>query len=225
MRRRSSRESGDPGFFGPRTKTLTTGRPHVLFLFMPEPVEKADLILDEITRLSLEMARDLQQRALKAERDEDAASLAQALNHTCRSIRQSLALQARLQRDRKRSVSEARQTRRTERKAQVRAAVQRLVWTEKPDWNLVFTTRPRLDLILDAEAEDETFLEGPVQDHIARIAQALGLPPLIPSDAGTQAEVGPGNGFPERPVKSEARLGSQPSLGRAGERAAALNTS
>ena len=197
----------------------------VLVLFMREVIEKADLILDEITRLSLEMARDLQQRALKAERDEDAASLAQALNHTCRSIRQSLALQARLQRDRKRSVCEARQTRRTERKAQVRAAVQRLVWTEKPDWNLFFSTRPRLDLILDAEAEDDAFLEGPVQDHIARIAKALGLSPLIPANAGIQAEVGSGEGFPERPVRAEAGRGSQPSLGRADARAAALNTS
>ena len=195
---------------------------------MPEVIEKADLILDEITRLSLEMARDLQQRALKAERDEDAARLAQALNHTCRSIRQSLALQARLQRDRKRSVSEARETRRTERKAQVRAAVQRLAWTEKPDWALFLTTRPRLNLILDAEAEDDAFLEGPAADHIARIAKALGLPipPLVPANAGTlAAELRTGKGLSERSAKTEARLGSQPSLGRAGERAAALNTS
>ena len=161
---------------------------HVLVLFMGEPIERADLILGEVVSLSLELARDLQARALKAEADEDAARLAQAFNHTCRSIRQSLALQARLQRDRTRGLAEARQASREARKAQVRSAVQRLVWTEKPDWNL-FAARERLDLILDAEAEDEAFLALPLAEQVARIAKALRLPlpPVVANTAPGRA--------------------------------------
>jgi len=167
-------------------KTLTSGALYVPFLFMSGPdgtIERSDLILDELATLGLTLARDLHNRAVEAKDNDQAARLAMAFHHISRSVRQSLALQARLQRDRRRQAGEAEDQaeRRAAapvqaRKAQVRAAVQRLVWTERPDWNL-FSTRQKLDLILDAEAEDDGFLEIPLEAHIARIASALKLPP------------------------------------------------
>ena len=156
-------------------------------------IERSDLILDELATLGLTLARDLHARAVEAEDNDQAARLAMAFHHISRSVRQSLALQARLQRDRRRQASEDQAEQRRPapvqaRKLQVRAAVQRRVWTERPDWNL-FSTRQKLDLILDAEAEDETFLDIPLETHIARIAKALGLkpPPLAEAAPGEVA--------------------------------------
>jgi len=158
-------------------------------------LERSDLILDELARLGLTLARDLHARAAETKDPDQAARLAMAFHHISRSVRQSLALQAKLQRDRRHQASEAgdqaerrRAAPAQARKAQVRAAVQRRVWTERPDWNL-FATRQRLDLILDAEAEDDGFLEIPLETHIARIAKALGLkPPPLAEAAANVAE-------------------------------------
>jgi len=159
-------------------------------------LERSDLILDELATLGLTLARDLHNRAVEAKDNDQAARLAMAFHHISRSVRQSLALQARLQRDRAREArgaeDQAEQRRAAPvqaRKLQVRAAVQRLVWTERPDWNL-FSTRQKLDLILDAEAEDDGFLQIPLEAHIARIASALKLPPR------TEAAAEPGENLP-----------------------------
>src|ERR1700712_406060 len=105
-------------------------------------IERSDLILDELATLGLTLARDLHKRAIEAEDADQAARLAMAFHHISRSVRQSLALQARLARERRqaggreRDDTERRETpRRDQRKAQVQAAVQRLVWTEheRPD--------------------------------------------------------------------------------------------
>ena len=145
------------------------------------------MILDELAKLGLSLARELHRRATEAEDDEASARLAMAFHHVSRSIRQSLALQARMERDRARDAAQVREdaergraASREARKGEVRAAVQRLAWTEKPDWNL-FTTRERLDLIVDAEADADGFLDIAVDELVARIARLLGLSSLRPA--------------------------------------------
>jgi hypothetical protein len=155
-------------------------------------IERSDLILDELASLGLVLARDLQQRALAAEDHDQALRLAQAFHHISRSVRQSLALTEKLQRDRTRAIrddaihAERRTTeRRDARKAHVRADVRRLIWTEaeRSDVeNLRLATA--LDLHLDAEAQAEAFLQGPAQRCIERLCKILGLkPPQVEPDA------------------------------------------
>ena len=151
------------------------------------PLERSDLILDELAKLGLSLARELHRRATEAEDDEACARLALAFHHVSRTVRQSLALQARLERDRARDLAQVREAAerdraasREARKGQVRAAVQRLAWTEKPDWNL-FTTRERLDLVLDAEAGADEFLDVAIEELVDRIARVLGLSPARPA--------------------------------------------
>jgi hypothetical protein len=148
-------------------------------------IERSDLILDELASLGLVLARDLQQRALAAEDHDQALRLARAFHAISRSVRQSLALTEKLQRDRTRAIrddvdhKERRvSSQRDARKAHVRADVRRLIWTEaeRSDVeNLRLATT--LDLHLDAEAQAEAFLEGPVQRCIERLCKILGLKP------------------------------------------------
>ncbi|THD76256.1 MAG: hypothetical protein E7812_16900, partial [Phenylobacterium sp.] len=99
--------------------------------------ERRLAILGELSELGLSLARDLHSAALAAEDIAEKAKLAEAFHRTSRSVRQSLALHARLVRDDTRQDREAvaqaaRETdaRVSRRKAQVKAAVERLIWTE-----------------------------------------------------------------------------------------------
>jgi len=150
-----------------------------------EVIERSDLILDELAKLGLVLARNLQQRALETCDHDQAVRLAQAFHLLSRSVRQSLALTEKLQRDRKRDLrdDEIHTERRTSshrdaRKAHVRAAVRRLVWTEAERSEVEkLRLATTLDLILDAEAPTEAFLQGPVQRQIERLCKILGLKP------------------------------------------------
>jgi hypothetical protein len=153
-------------------------------------IEKSDLILDELTRLGLELARDLQRRALEAEGLDQAARLAQAFHQISRSVRQSLALTAKLQRDRARArrdeetFTERRAAERREaRKAHARSEMRRLIWTEAERAEAEkLRLCADLDLHLDAEAAAEAFLEGPVRQLIEKLRKQLGLQPPQPDD-------------------------------------------
>jgi len=146
-----------------------------------ETLERSDVMLDELARMGLTLARDLHRRASETEDDEAAVRLALAFHHVSRSVRQSVALSARLQRERRRDAevrldsAERRAAARIEdRTGRVRAAVEQLSWTETADWRTL-SRREKLELLLNAEAASDDFLEGPVEAPIARIARAMGL--------------------------------------------------
>lgn len=99
--------------------------------------ERQSAMLDELAELGLALARDLQRRALQAEAPQEAASLADAFHRVARSVRQSLALQARLAREVRQDVAdeqvEADRERRVaahRRKKVLAEALERIVWTE-----------------------------------------------------------------------------------------------
>jgi hypothetical protein len=100
-----------------------------------------------------------------------------------RSVRQTLALEAKLERDRQlqdrddrddaRRAQEARVSRR---KAQVSAAVERCIWSEAEGDEAERLLDDLADR-LDEEALYEAFGEDPVAAHIARICADLGVTP------------------------------------------------
>ena len=97
--------------------SLTASPIHVLLSFMSEPIEapwRHDLILNEIAGLCLNVARDLSRCAEDTENPERKVKLAGALHQMCRSIRQTLALQARLARHVRREGQKRAETRKLE---------------------------------------------------------------------------------------------------------------
>ncbi|MDB5419796.1 MAG: hypothetical protein JWP50_3215, partial [Phenylobacterium sp.] len=122
-----------------------------------EMTERHGRILAELAELGLGSARDLQQRQLAAETPKDAAVLASALHRISRSVRQCLALEARLERDARRQEIEDRDDVRAEterrvgkRRDRIKAAVERLVWTEYEDSEANVLVDD-LDMLLDQE--------------------------------------------------------------------------
>jgi hypothetical protein len=129
------------------------------------------------------LARDLQARALAAKDDAVAADLALAFHRVSRSLRQTLALRAKLGRDhtlglRDDAKARARDVRDRvyDRKKQVRAALSRLIWTEAESQDDAEQLIDVLDAHLDdAALLDETFADQPLADCIARIGAEMRL--------------------------------------------------
>lgn len=169
-----------------------------------EMAERHGRVLAELSELALSLARHLHERALSAEAPEEAARLGGAFHAVSRSARQSLALEARLERDRRRRDQEDRAEAAREarvrvhtRRAQLRAAVERLIWTES-EGEEAERLLDDLDDFLDETALYDDFTETPVEAHIQRIGAELGLfPPRHPgrSEAGSRSP-GPAHGPP-----------------------------
>ena len=155
-------------------------------------IERHGLILAELAQAGLALALDLQARALAADTPEQAASLAQAFHAVGRSVRQTLALEARLHRDHQRAEREDRldaqrqaNTRNLIRKAQLRSAVEGVIWTEY-EGTEAENLLDDLDHHLDEAILYDDFTSDPVEAHIHRICSQLDLKtegsnPLSPS--------------------------------------------
>lgn len=138
--------------------------------------------LAELTELGLSLARDLHACALAEPDPRTKAETALAFHRVSRSVRQSMALEARLKRDLMRDDREARAEAvqaaealvRT-RKAQVRAAVERLIWTEAENDEEAERLIDQLGEHLDEAALHQGFADDPVEVHIARLRAELGL--------------------------------------------------
>jgi len=138
--------------------------------------------LAELTELGLSLARDLHACALAEPDPKTKADTALAFHRVSRSARQSMALEARLKRDLTRQEREARaeavqaaETRVHVRKAQVRAAVERLIWTEAESDEEAERLVDELGERLDEDALHQGFADHPVEVHIARLRADLGL--------------------------------------------------
>jgi len=177
-----------------------------------EMAERHGAILAELSELGLSLARDLHQRAMTAETPDEAAGLAGAFHRISRSVRQSLALEARLERDRCRAdredqaeIRREHERRVSRRKAQVRAAVERLVWTEAEDDVEAERLVDDLEMLLDEEVLADDFAADPLDAHIERIAADLGLSSALPvhGEGGPSATPPAGRG-PPPPSMGEA---------------------
>jgi hypothetical protein len=132
------------------------------------------------------------------------ARLSLTFHRLSRGVRQTAALRMRLAREAERSGREivdeiiSLDKRRLEkRKAQVKAAVECLIWTEAESPEALETFNGDLEELLEIEPQDaETFLGEPLDDQIARLCQRVGVSPppsaVIPRSGGTPDPGDPG---------------------------------
>lgn len=139
--------------------------------------------LAELAELGMSLAREVHQRALSAEDAEEGQRLTLAFHRICRCVRQTMALEARLERDRRaRDAAEIKQAadeamaRLKVHEDRVRAGVERLVWSEHEDdedeFNAILES---LDYVLRELTLSERFEATPVEELIREICDALGV--------------------------------------------------
>ena len=160
-----------------------------------EKRERQERILAELSELGIALARDLQARALAAEDVATASELGLAFQRVSRSVRQTLALDAKLERDRQRAEREdSADTERVQaahaerRKAQVKIAVKRCVRYEHSGHDAE-NLLDELDDRLDEDALHDLFAgEDDIDVHIARLCEELGVAAPGSEDPGTSSD-------------------------------------
>ena len=147
--------------------------------------EKHAHILGELADFGLNLARKLHGQAMAAETPEETANLAKAFHSVSRSVRQTLALEAKLSRDADRHGREfkgeheraaqqtAQQTGRR-RLGQVRKAVERAIWSEYEGDEAELLLED-LELMLTEEVMADGLAEETLEAQIARLCADLGL--------------------------------------------------
>lgn len=176
-----------------------------------EMTERHAAALAEFAEICLVSARDLGARQLAAEGASEAAEAAEAasaLHKVGRSLRQSMALEAKFRRDLEQGVRDAEdrvlqteQRRRMHRRAQLEAAFERLNWTEGFDYDA-----DELSDVLDVDILAETFGQDPLDRHIIRLCKRLGLADperLHRQEAGASEEA-----RPPPPIEDDGRRSS-----------------
>jgi hypothetical protein len=167
----------------------------------PASVDPAEAMLAELAGLDLSLARHVHACAVGTDDAAEVADLARAYQRIARSVRQSLALHARLKRERLREERDhppppeprpptpmREPARIAERKAALRAAAQRVVWAEyedsededEPGYHFD-TLEERLELLgrdnaFGLIARGQAWDVEPLDEHIARFCGDMGLP-------------------------------------------------
>ncbi|WP_374574747.1 hypothetical protein [Phenylobacterium sp.] len=135
-------------------------------------------MLEELADLGMDLTRRLHGLAVEAETPEDTERLALSFHRLSRSVRQTLALEARFERDALRAerwLADVRKEQVRARKAYVGDVASRLIWTEaeRDDVGTLLVTLKRW---LDEEAFfEDAFLDPPVEDILRQLLQDLGL--------------------------------------------------
>ncbi len=162
---------------------------------MPDALSMAERHARDLARLTewaMELAADLQASAMATDDPKVKADVAAAFHRISRSARQSMALEAKLERDRlaaelaaEEHAEHVRSTRIREHRERVSLPIERLVWHEAERDELM----GELENLLDEAELDHGFLDQPVELLIARIAKALGVKRHLPPQGGEGDEV------------------------------------
>lgn len=148
-----------------------------------EMTERHTRLLERVAELSLSLAEKMHGLAMEAETPEAAAGYGLSFQRAARAVRQTVALEARLQRDLQRQEKDdAAETRRAaearidHRKAQVKAKIGLLIWNEDEyEDSESLDLDAKLDDRLDAEAFGDHFTDEPLEAQIARLCAELGV--------------------------------------------------
>jgi hypothetical protein len=158
----------------------------------------------------LELALKIQEDAMAAETADERARLAVAFHRIGRGVRQTAALRTRLAGDARRAEREGQtevirldERRLTRRKAQVKATVERLIWTEAESEDAAEALLDHFDTLLGEDDLYGRLAEGEVETHIARLSAELGLSPTPPPGEGADAAT-------SAPMPANAETGQGP---------------
>jgi hypothetical protein len=171
---------------------------YVLLLFVTDLADMTARHAATLARLAdagERLAMKHAERALSADDPDVEARATAAFHRAARSVRQCLALEAKLVRDAARAAREdhnhtERETtaRRLRRKLHARAAVGRLIWTEAENEIEAERFESEIDDLLDLEDFSEGFDDEAAEALIARLARDLGLPAPSSGEGGRGAE-------------------------------------
>jgi hypothetical protein len=170
-----------------------------------ERLERHADALKTLAERALALACAVQERALTAETGAEMAELSMAFHRISRTLRQCLALEAKLVRDAERAAREALAEAEREgvgrarrRKDQLRTVLRREILAavgeadEDDEDDIAGTRLEHLESLLDEDELSDDFLALPVPDQIARLRYDLGLAEAAVDEIPQNSSVIPG---------------------------------
>jgi hypothetical protein len=164
---------------------LTLGQTYVLLLFVPTlaaMAERHTAILARLADAGERLAMKHAERALAADDPDIEAKATAAFHRAARSVRQCLALEAKLVRDAARAEREERDDAqrkasagRDRRRVHARTAVAHLIWTESENDIEAERLESELDDLLERERFADETTDETAETLIARLCRELGL--------------------------------------------------
>ncbi|MFL5297323.1 MAG: hypothetical protein ACJ798_13160 [Phenylobacterium sp.] len=149
---------------------------------MSEPTADLDeAMLARLAGLDLAAAEKVHGKLMAAEEASEIAELGRTYQRCARSLRQTLALKAKLKHDREAVAKGAAPAKPggvavARRLKDLTQAVTRIIWDEAERADAPDFLEMLDDMIAD-ECQGDSFCAEPVDDHVARICMAIGLPP------------------------------------------------
>ena len=157
-------------------------------------------VLAELAEMGLSLARKVYDQAMASEDGDETAKLTLAFHTLSRSIRQTYALKARLQREAAKGLEAARtaahKAQVKAREGQVRQSLERLIWTEY-EKDEAKALQDDLDVELLGESLSPSFLTEEVEALIARLCKKIEIDP--PARVEAPEPPGPPAGPPAAP--------------------------
>jgi hypothetical protein len=140
---------------------------------------REEQMLAELAELDLALARRVHAKAMAAEDVDDINALSRTYQRVARSLRQTLALKARLERDRQAGVARAARPFDApavgRRMVELRDAITRIGWTEHEP-SAIHDLARELEEILGVLAFEPGFAERPLADQVVELCEKLELP-------------------------------------------------
>ena len=147
---------------------------------MSEPTpDRDEEMLARLAEFDLAAAEKVHGRLMAAEETSEIAELGRTYQRVARSLRQTLALKARLKRDCEAGVKDAPPAKPggvavARRIRELRQAVTRVIWNEAEREDAEYHEEALEDLIM-REMLGDGFCAEPLDDHVARVCLAFGL--------------------------------------------------
>jgi hypothetical protein len=137
-------------------------------------------MLARLAEFDLAAAERVHGRLMAAEAAGEIAELGRTYQRVARSLRQTLALKAKLKRDREAAAKAATPkppggVAVARRRRELRQALSRIIWHEPEDPDFMVFTEDAMEDTVTREMLQDSFCDEPLDDHIARICLALGL--------------------------------------------------
>lgn len=152
---------------------------------LPPMSDAADLrdeeMLSRLAEFDLSAAERVHGRLMAAEEASEIAELGRTYQRIARSLRQTLALKAKLKREREAAAKDAPAegppggVAVARRMREVRRAVGRVIWNEAEDADHATLLEEEMDDRLTREMLGDGFCAEPLDDHVARVCVMLGL--------------------------------------------------
>jgi hypothetical protein len=149
-----------------------------------EAPDRDEEMLARLAEFDLAAAERVHGRLMAAEKTSEIAELGRTYQRIARSLRQTLALKAKLKRDReaamadaaaKRARAPARALVRTLRARELRHAVTRVIWNEVEDPDYAIFLEEVLDDLIVEEMRRDGFCAEPLDEHVDLVCRVLGL--------------------------------------------------